>query len=125
MNEITFRLIYLVVGVTLSACVLWRVHRSGQMLLTEKLDGSPQLVRLMSHAVSAGCVLVMFGYIAVSGWPLSGLSSDTRIFFELELQKIGYLCIALGIVCFFHVFLVTRIGRSTGRRDLRRESMPV
>ena len=125
MNEITFRLIYLVVGVTLSACVLWRVHRSGQMLLTEKLDGSPQLVRLMSHAVSAGCVLVMFGYIVVSGWPLSGMSSDIRIFFELELQKIGYLCMMLGVVCFFHVFLVTRVGRSAGRRDLRRESMPV
>jgi len=125
MNEITFRLIYLVVGLTLSAWVLWRVHRSGQMLLTEKLDSSPQLARLMSHAVSAGCVLVMFGYIAVSGWPVSGLSDDPRIFFELELQKIGYLCMALGVVCFFHVFLVTRVGRVAGRRDLRRESMPV
>src|SRR5882762_5159904 len=74
MNELTFRLIYLFVGIALSAWVLWRLHRSGQMLLAEKLHGNPELVKLMSHAVSAGCVLVMFGYIAISGWPISGLS---------------------------------------------------
>jgi hypothetical protein len=124
MNALTLQLIYLIVGVALSAVVLWRLHRSGRMLLGEAMGAKPQLARLMSHAVTVGCSLIMFGYIAVSIWPLSGFGNAPEIFFELELQKIGYLCLMLGAVCFFHVFLVTLVS-GAGRHDVRKESMPV
>jgi hypothetical protein len=103
-------LIYLAVSVALTVWVGWTLHRNGRQFLVDALAGNEKLADSVNHLLLVGFYLVNGGFVTLA-LRYGGQVHDAQAAIEYLSTKLGIVLLALGVMHFFNLFVLSRWRR--------------
>src|SRR5262245_22475548 len=111
MNQVVFTyLLYLAVSVTLTIWVARKLHRNGRVFLVDVFHGNESLADSVSHLLAVGFYLINLGYVSLA-LKLGYDVANTQGAIEALSRKVGTVLVALGVMHFFNLYILSRIRR--------------
>jgi hypothetical protein len=116
--------IYLVVSVALTVWVGRTLHKNGRVFLIDALSGNDKLADSVNHLLLVGFYLVNLGFVATA-LRYGGKVHEVEAAIEYLSTKLGIVLLALGLMHFFNLFVLSRWRRRAIRRLPPAEVLPV
>jgi hypothetical protein len=110
-------LIYLVVSITLTIWVARTLRRNGAHFLHEAFLGKEVLADSVNHLLLVGFYLMNIGFVALELKEHEPIWTVQEVI-EMVCTKVGITMVALGGMHFFNLYILNRIRRSAGVRQL-------
>jgi hypothetical protein len=119
LTEITY-LTYLALSVVITVWVARTLSRNGLVFLVEAFGHDEKLATSVNHLLVVGFYLINLGYVALA-LRLSSRPGDTATAMEMLSGKVGLVLLVVGVMHFFNVFVIAKLGRRLSRFLQRRE----
>ena len=106
----TTLLMYIVISAALTIGVGYTLHRNGRVFLVEAFNQNMLLADSTNHLLLVGFYLINLGYImlTVTGGTAAYDATAQLVFL---CGKIGMAVIVLGVMHFFNMFVILRLGK--------------
>ena len=109
LTEITY-LAYLALSIVITVWVARTLSRNGLVFLVEACGHDEKLATSVNHLLVVGFYLINLGYVALA-LRLSERPGDTPTAMEMLSTKIGLVLLVVGVMHFFNVFVIAKLGR--------------
>ncbi|MDA0283252.1 MAG: hypothetical protein O3B13_06710 [Planctomycetota bacterium] len=108
--------IYLAASVLITVYVGHTLYRNGRCFLIDCLHGNERVADAVNHLLLAGYYLVNIAFVVLM------LKTHTPVPTVLDAvdvlsTKIGIVCVTLGVMHFFNLFVLTSVKELRGRVD--------
>ena len=104
---------YLLISIALTIWVARTLHQNGRVFLLDAFGGNAELADSVNQLLVVGFYLINIGYITVALKTTDPLTSLRQII-ELESAKLGVVCLILGVMHFFNIFIFATMRRRRG-----------
>jgi len=104
---------YLLISIALTIWVARTLHQNGRVFLLDAFGGNAELADSVNQLLVVGFYLINIGYITVALKTTDPLTSLRQII-ELESAKLGVVCLILGAMHFFNIFIFATMRRRRG-----------
>lgn len=101
---------YLVVSVGMTIWVGRTLVRHGRHFLVDAFAGNAELANAVNHLLAVGFYLINFGY-AMRRLAEPAIAHDWAQVFEVFAGKMGGVLLALGVMHFFNLYVISRVRR--------------
>ena len=112
-TEITY-LVYLALSIVITVWVARTLSRNGLVFLVEAFGHDEKLATSVNHLLVVGFYLINLGYVALA-LRLSERPGDTPTAMEMLSGKVGLVLLVVGVMHFFNVFVIAKLGRRLSR----------
>lgn len=113
LTEITY-LTYLALSIVITIWVARTLSRNGLVFLVEAFGHDEKLATSVNHLLVVGFYLINLGYVALA-LRLSERPGDTPAAMEMLSTKVGLVLLVVGVMHFFNVFVIAKLGRRLSR----------
>ena len=113
LTEITY-LTYLALSIAITVWVARTLSRNGLVFLVEAFGHDEKLATSVNHLLVVGFYLINLGYVALA-LRLSERPGDTPTAMEMLSSKVGLVLLVVGVMHFFNVFVIAKLGRRLSR----------
>ena len=116
--------IYLAVSVALTVWVGWTLHKNGRVFLMDALAGNAALADSLNHLLLVGFYLINLGFVTIA-LRFGAAIHDAQGAIEYLSTKIGIILLALGVMHFLNLLVLSRWRRRALRYLPAVEVLPV
>jgi len=114
---------YLVISVALTVWVGRTLHKNGRVFLVDALTGHEKLADSVNHLLLVGFYLINIGFVTVA-LRYGGTVREVQGAIEYLSTKLGIVLLALGVMHFFNLFVLSCWRRHTVRTQPTAEALP-
>ncbi len=107
--------VYLAVGVALTAWVARTLSRSGRVFLVDVFGGDESLADSVNHLLVVGFYLINFGYMSLALRLGSEVNTLQGAVEDLS-SKLGLVLLVVGFMHFFNLLALSRMRKNALRR---------
>lgn len=113
LTEITY-LAYIALSLVITVWVARTLSRNGLVFLVDAFGHDEKLATSVNHLLVVGFYLINLGYVALA-LRLSQHPGDPATAIEMLSAKIGLVLLVVGVMHFFNVFVIAKLGRRLSR----------
>ena len=113
LTEITY-LAYIALSLVITVWVARTLSRNGLVFLVDAFGRDEKLATSVNHLLVVGFYLINLGYVALA-LRLSQHLGDPATAIEMLSAKIGLVLLVVGVMHFFNVFVIAKLGRRLSR----------
>ena len=112
-TETTY-LLYIALSIAITVWVARTLSRNGLVFLVEAFGHDEKLASSVNHLLVVGFYLINLGYVALA-LRLASRPTDVATAMEQLSGKIGLVLLVVGVMHFFNVFVIAKLGRKLSR----------
>ena len=109
LTEITY-LAYIALSILVTVWVARTLSRNGLVFLVDAFGHDERLATSVNHLLVVGFYLINLGYVALA-LRLSTRPIDAANAMEMLSAKVGLVLLVVGVMHFFNVFVIAKLGR--------------
>ena len=109
LTEITY-LSYIALSILITVWVARTLSRNGLVFLVDAFGHDERLASSVNHLLVVGFYLINLGYVALA-LRLSTRPIDAANAMEMLSGKVGLVLLVVGVMHFFNVFVIAKLGR--------------
>ncbi len=109
LTEITY-LAYIALSILVTVWVARILSRNGLVFLVDAFGHDERLATSVNHLLVVGFYLINLGYVALA-LRLSTRPIDAASAMEMLSAKVGLVLLVVGVMHFFNVFVIAKLGR--------------
>jgi hypothetical protein len=113
LTETTY-LAYIALSIVITVWVARTLSRNGLVFLVDAFGHDERLATSVNHLLVVGFYLINLGYVALA-LRLSERPGDPASAIEMLSGKIGLVLLVVGVMHFFNVFVIAKLGRRLSR----------
>jgi len=113
LTETTY-LAYIALSIAITVWVARTLSRNGLVFLVDAFGHDERLATSVNHLLVVGFYLINLGYVALA-LRLSERPGDPASAIEMLSGKIGLVLLVVGVMHFFNVFVIAKLGRRLSR----------
>ncbi len=103
-------LLYILVSLSLTIGVGYTLHNNGRVFLVEAFNQNILLADSTNHLLLVGFYLINLGYVLLTvRTDITAYNATSQLIFLCG--KVGMAVIVLGIMHFFNMFIILRLGK--------------
>ena len=114
---------YLVISVALTVWVGRTLHKNGRVFLVDALTGHEKLADSVNHLLLVGFYLINIGFVTVA-LRYGGTVREVQGAIEYLSTKLGIVLLALGVMHFFNLFVLSCWRRHSVRSLAGGDTLP-